>query len=142
MRRASAWVAGAGAAVLAVSLWLPWFHGYVPFVVRSVTGGRSESGWAALHGLGTLVLVVVLMTAQWIAGRLPAYGLVVGGALVLMVETAVTVDRLDVAGPGLGTATPAPGLLLAFAGASAVVLVGVGTLLGDARRRASAERAV
>ena len=140
MRRASAYVAACGAAGSVVSLWLPWFNRRVPVSLAPLAGAadRTTSGWGALEQLGIVLLVAAVVAAGWVAGRVPAVAMVVAGGLALMVEVAVTVDRISGGQAGqvpAATTSPAPGVLVALAGASAIVLAGIGTLLADVRRR-------
>jgi hypothetical protein len=140
VRRAPTYVAGGAAAVLAASLWLPWFTRRVSDLVTPLAADRSISGWSALGELGLVLMASAIVTAAWAAGRLPAVALVVAGALTLLVVVAATTEQVETANPNLTTTSPAAGLLLAYAGATAIVLVGLGTLLADVRRRAEAAR--
>ncbi|MGH9224647.1 MAG: hypothetical protein ACRD2W_12915 [Acidimicrobiales bacterium] len=141
MRRRPSYVAGVGAAVLFASLWTPWFTRRVSDLVAPGIADRSLSGWSVLDELGLVLVATALVAAVWAVRRLPAVVLVVGGALALLVEVAVTTQQLDTAGQNVTTTSPAAGLLLAYGGATAIVLVGLAALLGDVRRRAAAARA-
>ena len=141
MRRVSRYVAGAGAIALAGSLWLPWFTRSVPATLAPIVPDRTVSGWAGLGQLGLVLVITAALAAVWASGRGPAAALVVAGGLSLMVEVAITADRLGGADQTLATTAPAAGILLALAGAAAIVLVGVVALLRDVSGRETAARA-
>lgn len=137
-------MARAGGLVLLVSLWLPWFR-------RSLSAGGAllavdltESGWSALGWWGAAVVAVVAVAAGVWSGRagapLAGAWVVAGGAVALIVTVGATTARM---GPGHGggeglvvTASPGYGLLMAYAGGTAVMLAGVAALLAYARERA------
>lgn len=129
------WAAVAGGAALAIALWMPWFNRRLSGGVVPVTRARSVSGWQALGmSIGVAVLVGAALAIGWALrrGRASGVWLVVGGAVALLAAITATVNRigLDHAGtPAAITTTPAGGLVLAFLGATAVVLAGLVALL-------------
>lgn len=134
----------AGGVALLVGLWLPWFHRRLSSVVAPVRAVVEESGWRALGvALGILLLVVAAAAVAWTAlgTRRPGLSgtwLVVPGGFALIVEIGITVGRVGAEGTGpvVTTTTPAVGLLLAFAGAVAIVMSGLVALLAQSSRRA------
>jgi hypothetical protein len=130
-------------------VWLPWFHRHLSAVFSPVRAERSISGWSALGGLAGVVLVLAGVAVVWaVVGGLPAlsgarqpspFWLVLAGALALVIEVGITVDRVGAdhagcCGPAVSTTTPAAGLAVALAAAMVVVLAGLIALVLDARR--------
>ena len=151
-RRVAPWAGGGGLA-LAVAVWLPWFHRHLSSVFAPVRTERSLSGWAALGGLGGVVLGLAGVAVAWgLVGTVPrfaalrqpsAFWLVAAGGLALIIEVATTVARVGAqdascCGPAVTTTTPSAGLAIALAGSMVVVLAGITALVGDARQRAGA----
>jgi len=152
VRRVAPWAGGGGLA-LAVALWLPWFHRHLSSVFAAVRTERSLSGWAALGGLGGVVLGLAGVAVAWaLVGTVPrfaglgqrsAFWLVAAGGLALIIEVATTVARVGAqdascCGPAVTTTTPSVGLAIALAGAMVVVLAGITALVAEARQRARA----
>jgi len=120
------WAATASGAVLAASMWAPWFS-------RRVAGGFAAlpavTGWRALgRVVGAIVVVTGVVAVAWAwSRRRPSGALVVALGALSLLAAAATVGRIGVDGPV--TTSPAPGLVLAFVGAAGAVLAGIVALL-------------
>lgn len=132
-------VAGGGGAVVLVALWLPWFQRRVAAGVPLVAVPDDETGWAALGGRAGLVVaataVVAVVWAVRPGGPLSGAWIVTAGALALVVTVGVTASRMGDDSAAVVTFFPAWGLLVAYAGGTAVLLAGVATLVAYARER-------
>lgn len=132
-------VAG-GLAVIA-SLWTPWFSRQVSSVFSAVEAQRMISGWRAVGGVGGVVALLGGVAVVWGVGRAreerpSGFWLVMAGAVLSMIEVAVTVAEVGV--KEVTTTTPVAGLALAFAGSVTLVLVGMAVLVAEARARSRA----
>jgi hypothetical protein len=132
--------AAAGGLLLLVSLWLPWFERSLASVFAPIQADKSLSGWSVLGGLAGAVAVVAAGAAAWglMRGRRPsALWLVIAGGLALMAQVAATVARVGAEDNGqvVTTTRPGFGLVVAIAGAVAIVLSGLTAMVREAAQR-------
>lgn len=131
---------------MVVALWLPWFELHLSSVFAPVRAARSISGWAALGGLGPVMLALAVVALAWgIVGSVPRWSsaghpspfwLVATAGLALVIDVETAAARVGV--EDVTTTTPSIGLALAVAGALVVVLAGIGALVAEARTRTRA----
>ncbi|HEX7301059.1 MAG TPA: hypothetical protein VF257_18825 [Solirubrobacteraceae bacterium] len=117
--RAGEWLAGAGAALLLVSLFLDW------------VGPRHESGWSALGWPTLLLCLAAIAVAGWLLvatlSARPVAQVVAAAVLTALLGTLAALAvlvRVAVAQPGVDAATSIEGA--AYLGLLAALLLAVG----------------
>jgi len=140
MRRGPDLVASAGALVALASLWLPWFTRTLVVQVAAPGLDGSLSGWEAMGGRSIALIVVAVVALLGAVRPVPAFALFLAGAVSLVAVMAAIVAELGTPASEVTATSPGAGLLLGVAGASAVLLAGLGRLLGDLRRRVNSAR--
>jgi hypothetical protein len=143
--RAGEWLAAAGAAALAVVLFLDWFEERLPARVTETAGrfvreGPGASGWSSLGWLMVALLFVVIALAAWLvvatASDAPVSQPVMAAVLLSALAPlalVVLAIRVTIAQPGADDVMAVrPGAYLGLA-ALALVVAGAWRAIGDER---------
>jgi hypothetical protein len=143
--RAGEWLAAAGAAALAVVLFLDWFEERLPARVTETAGrfvreGAGASGWSSLGWLMVALLFVVIALAAWLvvatASDAPVSQPVMAAVLLSALAPlalVVLAIRVTIAQPGADDVMAVrPGAYLGLA-ALALVVAGAWRAIGDER---------